>query len=189
MVVACRGRVMHMVLIKRGRIHGYQLRWGEHARGQTAYFGVRKHGGEEPARAAALERAREIDEPWSDRPPRKPVSRRGELVSSQPCSIDGLRWEWRREDDGEIVFYVAAVWISTSGRESSSSSSTKTYGVDGAVQRAIEALTKHKAPRVPRKRRAIAAARAEQERGPTPLLSQLDRPVAVREPMQLALAA
>lgn len=180
---------MHLVLIKRGRVHGFQLRWGENARGQTAYFGVRKHGGEDLARAAALERAKEIDEPWSDRPRRKPVPRRGELVSSQPCAFNGLRWEWRLDDDGEIVFYVAAIWVGKSGRESSSSASTRVHGVDGAVKRAIQALIRHNAPRIPRERAAVSAALAERDRGPAPLLSHLEREPSHRELPRLAIAA
>lgn len=175
---------MHLVLIKRGRAHGYQLRWGEHTRGETAYFGVRKHGGVDRAKEAALERARQIDEPWCDRTRRKPSVRKGELVSSQPCSIGGLRWEWRMEDDGRMVFYVAAVWANKSGRESSSSSSARSHGVDGAVKRAIQALERHEAPFIPAHEVAVAAARAELERGPRPLLAPVEQ-----DTLQLEFAA
>ncbi|MBK6616197.1 hypothetical protein [Ottowia sp.] len=138
-------RSAHIVPIRReGSVVAHQLRFDSGGPGNSRYFSARKHGGPEGSEKAARKTIRQLGLPL---PKRRGGSTVGRVTKRNKSGEPGLRFVWI-EGPVEIVLVVVATW--TDNRRTQphcrTSYSTAIHGLEGALDKAIEARTSCGAP-------------------------------------------
>ena len=137
----------HIVTIARaGAITGFQLRVNGGGAGNTKFFAAKKHGGAAKARRAAEQMMRTLGLP---KPQSRGGSDQGRVTKSSTTGAAGIRCHWTA---GELapVLRVIASWTDKRGKARNTSYSVERNGLDGALDKAIQARTSAGAPPVDR---------------------------------------
>lgn len=135
---------VHIVPIRRrGEVIAYQLRVDGGGPGRSRYFAATKHGGADPSLRAAHDYIRGLGLVPQARP-------RGGSSVGRPSKLTktgapGIRFVWTH---GAVVpvLRVVATWIDRDGARRHTSFSVEKNGLEGALDRAIEARTSNGAP-------------------------------------------
>lgn len=144
----------HIVTIRReGVIEGYQLRVNGGGPGLSKFFAVKKLGGDAKALKAARKFARDNNLP--------PTKARGGSPEGRPMRTTqvepGIRFVWAQTVAGQVL-QVHATWRLPNGTPRHTHYSVQRNGVNGALDRAIEARMSCGAPQ-PDRRKLLAALR------------------------------
>mgnify|MGYP000870110801 CR=1 FL=1 len=133
----------HIVAIRRnGVVEGHQLRVNSGGPGCTKFFSASKFGSAEKARAAAVKFAKANGLPKTKPRGGSPV---GRVLKTSLTGAAGIRFTWTRTTDKPIL-RVNATWVDKKGRSRHTSFSVDRNGLEGALDKAIEARVSAGAP-------------------------------------------
>lgn len=134
----------HVVAVrKHGMVIGHQLRVAGGGSGRSMYFGCARYGNPEQSRRAAERMAQEMRLPERRH---RGGSSIGRLMRTSHTRAAGIRFEWTERSHGPVL-RVVATWTDREGHPRHTSFSVQRNGLEGALDKAIEARCSCGAPK------------------------------------------
>lgn len=128
----------HIVAIRQsGHILGYQLRINGGGPGHSKLFSASKFGGPDKAKLAAEKTAKQMGLPRA-RP--RGGSEQGRVLRSSATKVAGIRFRWTPLVETQSLSVVAS-WVDHKGKAHQTAYAVSSYGLEGALDRAITART------------------------------------------------